>query len=1061
MQFGMRKRVCFDPLGGTLVAIATALVAVSLAVRARGDDKPSPAPAATSQAQAAKSQPAKTDSAKRKSKNDADKAVPIPIAEIKHSGAVDFQTEVLPVLRRNCVACHNSSKAENHLVLESPQSILKGGESGPAVVPKHSADSLLLQAAAHLDDPTMPPPDNNVKAVALTSQELGLIKLWIDQGATGQVSAGAARHWQKLPATVRPVLAVAVSPDGELAACGRGNEIYVYGIGSGATVARLVDPELAGQAGAGGPGTAHLDLVESLAFQPSGDLLASGGFREVKIWQRPRNVRLGMLSGARGAISVVAVDPDGTRAATGSADGTIQLWEIPSGKQLQTISGHTAVTHNAAITGLAFSADGKTLFSASLDKSVRAWRTADASSVGKIDTPAAVAAMVLAHGGTEICTGESDNTIRIWPVAAITSAAEDSAKTASTTTKDAAKAGATTAAKPLRELHGHSAPITALATWGNGSQIISASRDGTARVWNVEDGRQIRDVNHGAAVIALAARNDGKRFATAGEDNVVRLWNGENGQKIAEVRGDFRKQWEVGRLARLADVARSRLNESRQAVTDAETLAKQESDDIQKAKDRQTAAQKELTDKTAAAKQPLEAKATAEKDLAAAQAAAKSAAEKATIVKSAADKDPKNKDLAKAAADAKQTTDAAERKQTEAKQRVEATARSADGPLAERKRAEDSVAAAATNVKLAEQSAHRAADAVPVAKHAVDAAELAVKQAEAAQQSAAKAAGDAKPVRALAFSPNGLFLAMAGDDHLTQTISADSGAPGDTFETAASTGAAPTGAASTAAAGALLSLAYTPAGGLLAGGADRSAIVWNTEPAWPLVRTIGRADDPTKFIHRVISLDFSPDGALLATGGGYPSRSGELKLWNPNDGSLVREIANAHSDTICSVRFSPDGKLLASGATDRTMRVFNVASGSLMKTFEGHSHHVLGVAWRADGEQLATAGGDNTVKVWDYASGEQRRSIETFGKEVTAIQYVGASTRVLTTCGDHFVRLLNTENGNQEAIFGGATDFLYSLGVTPDGSLVVAGGQDGVVRVWNVGNSQIVRTFER
>ena len=85
-----------------------------------------------------------------------------------------------------------------------------------------------------------------------------------------------------------------------------------------------------------------------------------------------------------------------------------------------------------------------------------------------------------------------------------------------------------------------------------------------------------------------------------------------------------------------------------------------------------------------------------------------------------------------------------------------------------------------------------------------------------------------------------------------------------------------------------LSLAYTPSAGLLAGGADKSAILWNTEPAWPLVRTIGSADDPSKFIDRVISLDFSPDGRLLATGGGYPSRSGELKLWNPADGTLVR-----------------------------------------------------------------------------------------------------------------------------------------------------------------------------
>ena len=142
------------------------------------------------------------------------------------------------------------------------------------------------------------------------------------------------------------------------------------------------------------------------------------------------------------------------------------------------------------------------------------------------------------------------------------------------------------------------------------------------------------------------------------------------------------------------------------------------------------------------------------------------------------------------------------------------------------------------------------------------------------------------------------------------------------------------------------------------------------------------------------------------------------------------------------------------------MKVFNVASGSLMKTFEGHTHHVLGVAWRADGQQLATAGADNVVKVWDYASGEQRKTIEGFGKEVTAIQFIGSTPRTIVSSGDHNLTLLSTENGNHEKSYGGANDFLYSLGVTPDGTLVAAGGQDGVLRVWNVENAQVVRSFE-
>src|SRR5439155_2564444 len=68
---------------------------------------------------------------------------PIPIATIKRSTPVDFDKEILPILENNCLACHNRTTAKARLILETPQDILKGGESGPAVVAKRSSSSLL------------------------------------------------------------------------------------------------------------------------------------------------------------------------------------------------------------------------------------------------------------------------------------------------------------------------------------------------------------------------------------------------------------------------------------------------------------------------------------------------------------------------------------------------------------------------------------------------------------------------------------------------------------------------------------------------------------------------------------------------------------------------------------------------------------------------------------------------------------------------------------------------------------------------------------------------------
>src|SRR6478609_2433134 len=112
-------------------------------------------------------------------------AAPLSVAPLKRNTPVNFEDEILPFLKQSCLACHNQTKAKADLILETPQTILKGGESGPAVVPGKPQDSLLLDVATHSKKPFMPPADNKVNAPNLTPDQLALLKLWVEQGASG------------------------------------------------------------------------------------------------------------------------------------------------------------------------------------------------------------------------------------------------------------------------------------------------------------------------------------------------------------------------------------------------------------------------------------------------------------------------------------------------------------------------------------------------------------------------------------------------------------------------------------------------------------------------------------------------------------------------------------------------------------------------------------------------------------------------------------------------------------------------------------------------------------
>ena len=336
---------------------------------------------------------------------------PIPIANINRSDTIDFEREILPILRRSCLACHSTSDANGSLILETPATILKGGDTGPAVVAKNGVGSLLLKVASHQMEPLMPPPDNDVGAKTLTTQELGLLKAWIDQGATGTVQGVISpKSWRPLPRGVNPIYATTVSRDGQFAAAGRANQIYIYHVPTGQLVTKLNDPALVEASDDPRPGIAHRDLVQSLAFNRAGDMLASGGFRTIKLWRRPSDVRRLELTTPE-AVTAVAASPDGTFLATASADNVIRLWDRETGEASLTLEGHAA-----AVTALLFLPDGTRVASASADKTIRFWNLADGSPAGRLDTSSEISDLTLLAGGTRMASAHADNFARYWVV---------------------------------------------------------------------------------------------------------------------------------------------------------------------------------------------------------------------------------------------------------------------------------------------------------------------------------------------------------------------------------------------------------------------------------------------------------------------------------------------------------------------------------------------------------------------------------------------------------------------------------------------------------------------
>ncbi|MDE3090018.1 MAG: WD40 repeat domain-containing protein [Chloroflexota bacterium] len=178
-------------------------------------------------------------------------------------------------------------------------------------------------------------------------------------------------------------------------------------------------------------------------------------------------------------------------------------------------------------------------------------------------------------------------------------------------------------------------------------------------------------------------------------------------------------------------------------------------------------------------------------------------------------------------------------------------------------------------------------------------------------------------------------------------------------------------------------IAFSQDGKLLAGGQIGRAYLWSA-PDGKLLRTMTipyQPPTPVPFSPSgptpappppppgpVQSVTFSSDGSLLATAASQGDKS--IQLWRVSDGRLMRTL-RGHTDSVQSVAFSPDGSLLASGAKDKSMRVWRVSDGKLLHTLTGHIEAVGKVLFSPDGTLLASAAEDNTVRLWRISDGTE------------------------------------------------------------------------------------------
>ena len=294
-------------------------------------------------------------------------------------------------------------------------------------------------------------------------------------------------------------------------------------------------------------------------------------------------------------------------------------------------------------------------------------------------------------------------------------------------------------------------------------------------------------------------------------------------------------------------------------------------------------------------------------------------------------------------------------------------------------------------------------------------------------------------VDAVAWSPNGQFIASGSWDGTVQVWDAHTGAIVTIYRGHSD---------------AVDALAWSPDGQYIASGSwDGTARVWNPFTGALQVLYVGHSD-------AVSALAWSPDGQYIASG----SWDHTVQVWYARTGETLR-IYKGHSEFVDAVAWSPNGQYIASGDRNNTVNVWNPFTGDTLQTDDEFNYNlgiIEALAWSPDGRNIAAASRDKTVRIWqaftgtgpvhltylDHPTGRLLFTYTGHTDEVSALTWSPNGKYIASGSYDKTVQIWNANTGVTLYTYRGHNNTVDALAWSPNGRYIASGSWDDTVQIW-------------
>ena len=205
----------------------------------------------------------------------------------------------------------------------------------------------------------------------------------------------------------------------------------------------------------------------------------------------------------------------------------------------------------------------------------------------------------------------------------------------------------------------------------------------------------------------------------------------------------------------------------------------------------------------------------------------------------------------------------------------------------------------------------------------------------------------------------------------------------------------------------------------------------------------------------VQSIAFSPDSTKLVSS----ARGAPLSLWDVESGSLLRTFPAETSWSIKGVAFSPDGTIIAGNGSFGTVQLWNPDTGENIRTLKGEEswNGLQCIQFSPDGKTLATGWHDSTIRLWDVNTGTIRYTLTDHEQMVSTLTFTPNGKTLVSGSRDETIRLWDVNTGNLTNTLVGHLDEILDVAVSPHNNILIACDRCYEIRIWNLNTGEMLK----